>query len=609
MIAIGIGLSALALLQFLALGTTILAYLFRGSPKLTEYPLRLRVFLGLSVGMSVDILLTSIYLLVAPISDIYIWSLLAATGILFLSSTTWHAFLPELRFRPRVLLTALNWPKNLSWLALDFSVLFLISALSTRVPGYWDDTSYHLPLARQFSESAPLEVQTFLRYPLGPMNGDVFLAIGHHINGFLGAQLFASIPLFVIWLGLTGLSVHVYKSSVPGTLASAIIASCTCTYVFAGYAFIDFIVALSCFSVLVCFTLANEKSPPNSRWLVVAGLHAGIAIGSKYSALVFVLIFLVSLLFKYKPVGGWRILLFIAVAATSGSFWYIRSFLVSGDPLWPANVFSQKPYLWNAFDLAANREEQLGYGVGTSIWLLPQSLLAGGAPMLLLGIVWLVSLRRRTRTFELVAAFVFVSYLVFWFFSGQVDRYLQPILGVSSFFIGSAVYRIATRVLSSFRNPKVQRAVAASATSVLILSSQAFLLFGIQDTLRKNPATFELLQDSLPSRTGFELVDKAYQLRDSSPRLLQLGFENAAYFYNGVFIGDWFGPARYSQFLDCGSKTCRVQSSDELLISLRRFGADYVVINTERYEVDEEDLLTNFDVLSKSSQGYLLRPK
>lgn len=609
MFLIAIGVSALASLQFFALGTAILAFVFKGSSKLTEYPLRLRVFLGLSVGISVDILLTSFNLIVAPISDTYIWSLLAATVILFLSSAPWHSSLPELSFRPSALLIALNRPKNLSWLAIDFSVLVLISAISMRVPGYWDDTSYHLPLARQFSETGPLEVQTFLRYPLGPMNGDVFLAIGHHVYGFLGAQLFASIPIFVVWLGLTGLSVHLYKSPVPGLLASAIVASCTCTYVFAGYAFIDFIVALSCFSVLVFFSLATEKSPPNSRWLALSGLHAGVAIGSKYSALVLVLIFLVALLFKYKSVGGWRMSLFIASAATSGSFWYIRSFVVSGDPIWPANVFNEKPYLWNAFDLAANREEQLGYGVETNIWLLPQSLVAGGAPMLLLGIVWLVSMRRHTRTFERVAAFVFVSYLVFWFFSGQVDRYLQPVLGVSSFFIGSTIYQIATRALISFRNPKIQRVVAVSATSVLVISSQALLVFGIQDAFRRNPATLELIQDSLPSRTGFELVDKAYQLRDSSPRLLQLGFENAAYFYNGVFIGDWFGPARYSQFLECGSKTCQVQSSDDLLASLRRFQADYVAINTERYVVDEDDLMTNFHVLLKNSQGYLLKPK
>ena len=47
---------------------------------------------------------------------------------------------------------------------------------------------------------------------------------------------------------------------------------------------------------------------------------------------------------------------------------------------------------------------------------------------------------------------------------------------------------------------------------------------------------------------------------------------NMAYFADGVFIGDWFGPARYHKVLT------NMDSGNDLYEVLRLFGADYFLL-------------------------------
>ncbi len=58
----------------------------------------------------------------------------------------------------------------------------------------------------------------------------------------------------------------------------------------------------------------------------------------------------------------------------------------------------------------------------------------------------------------------------------------------------------------------------------------------------------EILQET----PGYSLMQHANQLiPQHGNRLLQVGFENAVFFYNGIVIGDWFGPGRYRQMMQC----------------------------------------------------------
>ena len=116
---------------------------------------------------------------------------------------------------------------------------------------------------------------------------------------------------------------------------------------------------------------------------------------------------------------------------------------------------------------------------------------------------------------------------------------------------------------------------------------------------------------TLAARPGYELFMRAGALAsEHGPVLLQLGFENAVYFFGGTVVGDWFGPGRYGQMLRC-TDGCRPVPAEELAAVLRRHGATMVAINTRRFPAQAQDYDSRFRVVLESPQGLLLvlKPK
>ncbi|MFM8767928.1 MAG: hypothetical protein ACKOD9_09265, partial [Rubrivivax sp.] len=111
---------------------------------------------------------------------------------------------------------------------------------------------------------------------------------------------------------------------------------------------------------------------------------------------------------------------------------------------------------------------------------------------------------------------------------------------------------------------------------------------------------------TLMSRPGYVLFVKAGELAPQyGPVLLQLGFENAVYFFGGTVAGDWFGPARYTPLLKCAER-CEVTSPDALAEMARRHGARMVAIHVARFHLDPQAVARHFEVLHTTRDGYLL---
>lgn len=49
------------------------------------------------------------------------------------------------------------------------------------------------------------------------------------------------------------------------------------------------------------------------------------------------------------------------------------------------------------------------------------------------------------------------------------------------------------------------------------------------------------------------------------------------YFYNGTFIGDWFGPGRYSGIFD------NLDSGESLYNALKKLKVDYFLVNKNNF--------------------------
>lgn len=117
----------------------------------------------------------------------------------------------------------------------------------------------------------------------------------------------------------------------------------------------------------------------------------------------------------------------------------------------------------------------------------------------------------------------------------------------------------------------------------------------------------------LQQRVGYALFEQANKLRPLfGPKLLQVGFENDIYFFDGIVIGDWFGLGRYSSMMTCSvdfahsSDSCQVIPPLNLIDIMKRFDSRMLAVNTKRVTIDIAEYEKYFDLSRETEDGVLL---
>jgi hypothetical protein len=473
---------------------------------------------------------------------------------------------------------------------------------SVRPPGMWDDTSYHLPYARHYLEQGGLSVNPYLRFPLFPHHANLWFAAGLMAGSDVLAQVLASaVPTALTALGVFGVCQWLLSSIRTGCLAVALLMSAAPLHEALGYAYVDHLLMLFVWAAMVALALAAQAGADARRWIVLCGLLAGTAASTKtFGALVSVLIGFAILL---MPGLRWRAAWPYALAvALSGLGWYVRSAVISGDPVHPlgGNLFGH--YLWTAADLQAQHQEQATHGVARDWWRLPQGMVAAGLTLLLPA--FLVPLHPRLRSVAWLAwALLFVAYALIWHTSTQVARYMTAVLPVGAVLVAALCWSLTEPLRSRLPVLVPLGRRAAQGLSGLVLVSLVVPLVGAFDGLSVRLAQWDA---TLAARSGHEIMRRASALKDiHGPRLVHVGYENAVYFFEGTAVGDWFGPGRYSQMLNC-AEVCRVASPERMAEVLAAHQARMLAVNTARFKFDPKEYQGQFAVLHTASDGVLL---
>ncbi len=480
-----------------------------------------------------------------------------------------------------------------------FLTVILLSAM--HAPGHWDDTSFHLPIARSLLQHEAIIVNEYLRFPLFPQNINLLLALGLMLGGDLSAQVFATLPVFIMIIGLLGTAQWITGSIIPGILAAATLIAIKPVQSYLGYAYIDNGLALFCWGATLAIALWLHIAQKKRAYalLIIAGVLAGGAAGSKYFGAVFAILTGIYLLLIRRD---WKAsALFALVVTATGSWWYIRSFLISGDPLHPAggNIFGH--FLWDATDLLLQKTEQASHGVkpgSLDIWGALQK--AGIWPWILaIATLALRNLPVPVRYFQ----FIFFSYLVFWFFVTQVNRYLAPIYATGTFLSWYLLYRayllIVGRYFSAARYPISHVLVSL----FMAMSLPAWLTWS--QYKKAMPAMTEF-QSRLEHATGYILFSRANTMKHQyGNRLIQVGFENAIYFFDGTVIGDHFGPGRYRNMQDCSNGSCMLIAPLSMKVLMEGFGARMLAVSAAS-KFDKDAYREYFDFIMEDKYGQLM---
>lgn len=551
-----------------------------------------RAALAMGVGLGLDAMLLFALGLTGTLTPAWVLSI---GGTLTLLSVV--------ACRPR-------WPGPLAGnarvLLLAIALLFVAFGLfAIRVPGFWDDTMYHLPLARQYGVDHRLTLAPFLRFPLFPQYMDLMLTLGLMLGGQAGdllAQGLATLPLFIVSLGLIGLSVHDCDDALPGFIAVLVLLLLRPVRDTLGYAYIDNGLILFCWGcVLACRAVLEGRGrgrAPDLRWVVLAGFFAGLALGTKYFGAVFAAIVGLWLLLATRHVRS--VLLFGLSAALVGGGWYLRAYLISGDPVHPAGGGVFGYFLWNASDLAAQHLEQARHGVPKQLANMPLAFREAGIRVLLLAPLALVFWRRMSSGGRFMLALC-LSYFVFWFYVTQVDRYIAPVAAPAAFLVAWSLAQVWQSSLG--RLCKGRHVAIWSALLCLLLVLNPFYK-GVSQAMEQG----RHWQAQLEARPGYVVFERANQLQpQAGARLVNVGFENAVYFFHGVVIGDVFGPGRYAQMVNCAQGRCRLIPATQMQALMSRFDARLLAVSTMQYDLDMRDYSRVFEVVGHGEQGLLLR--
>ena len=467
-----------------------------------------------------------------------------------------------------------------------FFVLVILAVPLLLLPLYpptgSDAITYHLAVARKFATTGLVSPTPEFRYAVFPELAEMLFAGSLLLGNEITAQWISFIALAVTAAAVAAF-VRRASGDGEGLWGAGLLLSNTAILILGGVAFGDML--LTAFVTVSFLSFERWREANGEPWLAVAGFMAGLAAGTKYSALFFPPVFLVMIF-----LGGDRrrflrsSLVFLAPLLISGVPWYAFNFAWTGNPFWPffSGVFGLK--YWNATDIAAQTSDLVSvYGSGkslTSLLLLPWNLFFHSelfhtegslSYMLLAGIPFAAyAAVKDPRARRLVA--VAGAYTLFWFYTAPLLRYLIPVIPL---YCAAA----ATGAGQFFRK-KLPPAIIPLGFAVVAM---AMFFPALNYTLRtagrsgfppSNPEGRDrYLEHRLPSYGAVRLLNER---GGAGFTLYSYHDPQMAYFTDGGFRGDFFGPWRYS--LIEGSLN---GPEDSLRAVLRRLGANYLLIRDD----------------------------
>jgi len=443
---------------------------------------------------------------------------------------------------------------------------FLLLALYP--PTAFDATLYHLPFARAFVESGGVPYVMDRRVPVFPQANEILFAavmmFGRDVAA-QGVQLLMTLctaALAFLWGRRTW-----PERPWAGGLAAAIFLGNPLVAYLAGTAYIE--AGLTLFVTAALYGLDRWREEGGRGWLALSALFAATACDVKYLGLFFLGIAGLGVLVAGRQLRD--VLLFAAVALAFLAPWYLRIYAFHGNPLFPylPGIFGHN--VWNPIE----SPESPPPGEHLVRWLrLPWDLVfarrsynsqpplspvyLAALPLLLLG-AW------RDARLRLALLIVGIYTFVFTFLPPD-PRYLEPVLPLASLAVAGSLARVWAR----------GRPRSAIAALCLVCFLPGWLYAGYRIRKQGPPPLSPAAREAYLDRQLPLYPAIAWLNRTLGPRytVWALYAENMAFYADGRFLGDWFGPASYPQVLR------EVQGPGNLAARLRRLGADHLLVTT-----------------------------
>lgn len=489
-----------------------------------------------------------------------------------------------------------KWPQQLrgySWrglwqrwpIMICLGVALPLLLLPLYPPIAWDSIAQHLAAAKIFAQQHALIFTPYLRYPVFPQTNQMLFVGALLCYDDLLAQLIELLVLAILLATLIAFGKR-HLSARAGWWGAALLLSSPLVIWVSSAAYVD--TALMLYVFLSVYAFWNWSVAREQAWLVLAGVLMGLAIGTKYPALFFLLILVIIACVVSRGRERWRSpFIFGGYALLIASLWLARNFYHTRNPLFPFYYEIFAPF----FGYGEWRPEYLGdllsnpstRGVERSLiglLSLPWKLTFDGSAfeaeaqispfyLVFLPITMIAAFRHRYARYLFALA---VSYTLFWWANYQIVRYLLPALPFFCLATATALDLACQQLIR-------RRSFTVLGCALLIYPGWVYAARSVQyrglipaNTIQRD----DFISRSLPTYPMYQFLNR---MNGRDYTVYSLYDENLFYFADGQLKGDWFGPARFGRILE------RLHDSRALYDELTGLGANYFLINSQRVEV------------------------
>jgi 4-amino-4-deoxy-L-arabinose transferase-like glycosyltransferase len=459
-------------------------------------------------------------------------------------------------------------------------------ALALYPPTTWDATMYHLAYGKIYLENHAVVFTPYLRFPVFPQTNDMLFALAMLVGDDVLAQCVELLMMATLAAALVAFGAR-FLTRRAGWWAAAVFLGSPLVVRLGTVAYVD--MGLALFAALASYATLVWLRERDDRWLAIAAVSCGFAVGTKYTAL-FTLLVLAAVVAAASAARRefLRPVLFVAAAVAVCSPWLLRNAYYMRNPLFPfffgtfGRLFGYGA--WGPEEFAGLYDDYSRYGVGTGVGallLLPWNLVVhwrafGGwmaSPLALVvpHAAFVAGVARRAIAAPLAIG---TAHVLFWFYTSQESHYLLPALPMLSAAAGGALDGLAARFGRLDAEPW-RRAVTAVGVAALVAPGWVWTARRLEEN-GAVPATAAergaYLARWLPTYPAYERLN-ATAGRDYA--VYAFNDENMAYFADGRFMGDHFGLARYSRVEG------RLADGEALAAELERLGATHFHVRSD----------------------------
>ncbi len=351
-------------------------------------------------------------------------------------------------------------------LILALQLLFCLTGASV-LPSDADGLGEHLAKAKEWNRLHRLASIPYINFHQWGQPSNVGILYGMAL--FLKDVILAQLIHFAFGL-LTAVGVYAlakrYFSHRVGLISAAVFYTVPLVAYMSITTYVD--LGLTFYVFFAFYALIRWVSSGKKGWLLISAIISGLALGSKYAGLPFMLIFSLGIL-----LGGWFVrkekfwrviknfIFFLSLGGLIGSFWYVRAYFIGAYSIfamWRNYLFG----FWRAikgiwasgvFNLGIS---QPAFALDLS---LPQKIISlswdvsmhGGRfwGYGIIGIVFLAFLplflfpRFRRRRLIKFMLFCSAAFFIFWAVLAPDKRYIMPIFPLCGIMVGYVVDRMS----------------------------------------------------------------------------------------------------------------------------------------------------------------------